>query len=70
VTLASGGVPETFSPDFEGAPEITRMIEDQTLLGRAATLEEVGNAAAFAASDRARTLTATIVNVSCGALID
>jgi enoyl-[acyl-carrier-protein] reductase (NADH) len=70
VTLASGGVPETFPPDFEGAPDITRMIENQTLLGRAATLEDVGNAAAFAASDWARTLTATIVNVSCGALID
>jgi 3-oxoacyl-[acyl-carrier protein] reductase len=70
VTLASGGVPETFAPDFEGAPDITKMIADQTLLGRAATLEDVGNAAAFAASDKARTLTATIVNVSCGALID
>jgi 3-oxoacyl-[acyl-carrier protein] reductase len=70
VTLASGGVPETFSPDFEGAPDITKMIEDQTLLGRAATLEDVGNAAAFAASDAARTLTATIINVSSGALID
>jgi 3-oxoacyl-[acyl-carrier protein] reductase len=70
VTLASGGIPETFLPDFEGAPDITKMIEDQTLLGRAATLEDVGNAAAFAASDWARTLTAAIVNVSCGALID
>ena len=70
VTLASGGIPETFAPDFEGAPDITKMIEDQTLLGRAATLEDVGNAAAFAASDKARTLTAAIVNVSCGALID
>ena len=36
------------------------MIEDQTLLGRAATLEDVGNAAVFAASDWARTLTAAI----------
>jgi 3-oxoacyl-[acyl-carrier protein] reductase len=70
VTLATGGVPETFAPDFEGAADITKAIEDQTLLGRAATLEDVGNAAVFAASDWARTLTATIVNVSCGALID
>jgi len=31
---------------------------------------DVGNAAAFAASDWARTMTAAIVNVSCGALID
>jgi 3-oxoacyl-[acyl-carrier protein] reductase len=70
VTLASGGVPETFPQDFEGLDEISKMIADQTLLGRAATLEDVGNAAVFAASDWGRTLTAAIVNVSCGALID
>jgi 3-oxoacyl-[acyl-carrier protein] reductase len=70
VTLASGGVPETFPGDFEGAAQITKMIEDQTLLGRAATLEDVGNAAAFAASDWARSMTAATLNVSCGALID
>jgi NAD(P)-dependent dehydrogenase (short-subunit alcohol dehydrogenase family) len=70
VTLASGGVPETFPGDFDGAEQITRMIEDQTLLGRAATLEDVGNAAVFAASDWARSVTAGIINVSCGALID
>lgn len=70
VSLETGGVPETFSPDFEGAPDITKMIEEQTLLGRAATLEDVGNAAAFAASDRAPTMTAATLNVSGGALID
>jgi 3-oxoacyl-[acyl-carrier protein] reductase len=70
VTLASGGVPETFPGDFEGAEQITKMIEGMTLLGRAATLEDVGNAAAFAASDWARTMTAATLNVSCGALID
>jgi 3-oxoacyl-[acyl-carrier protein] reductase len=63
-------VPETFPEGFEGAEQITKMIEDQTLLGRAATLEDIGNAAVFAASDWARTMTAAIVNVSCGALID
>jgi enoyl-[acyl-carrier-protein] reductase (NADH) len=41
-----------------------------TLLGRAATLEDVGNTVAFAASDRARTMTAATLNVSAGALID
>jgi 3-oxoacyl-[acyl-carrier protein] reductase len=70
VTLASGGVPETLPESLEGAEKITEMIEAQTLLGRAATLEDVGNAAVFAASDWARTMTAAIVNVSCGALID
>jgi 3-oxoacyl-[acyl-carrier protein] reductase len=70
VTLASGGVPESIPEAFEGREAIVEMIEGQTLLGRAATLEDVGNAAAFAASDWARTLTAAIVNVSCGALVD
>jgi 3-oxoacyl-[acyl-carrier protein] reductase len=70
VTLASGGIPESLPEGTEGREQIKEMIEGQTLLGRAATLEDVGNAAAFAASDWARTMTAAIVNVSCGALID
>ena len=70
VTLASGGVPETLPEGFDGRQEIVEGIERQTLLGRAATLEDVGNAAVFAASDWARSVTAAIVNVSCGALID
>jgi 3-oxoacyl-[acyl-carrier protein] reductase len=70
VTLASGGVPESLPEGFEGRQRIVDLIEGQTLLGRAATLEDVGNAAVFAASDWARTLTAAIVNVSCGTLID
>jgi hypothetical protein len=41
------------------------------MLGRA-VLADVGDVAfvAFVASDRARTMTAATVNVSCGALID
>jgi 3-oxoacyl-[acyl-carrier protein] reductase len=70
VTLASGGVPESIPEDTEGRQEVVELIEGQTLLGRAATLEDVGNAAAFAASDWARSMTAAIVNVSCGALVD
>ena len=37
---------------------------------RVVPLEDVGNAAVFAASDWGRSMTAAIVNVSCGALID
>jgi 3-oxoacyl-[acyl-carrier protein] reductase len=70
VTLESGGVPESLPEDFDGRQAIVDLIEGQTLLGRAATLEDVGNAAAFAASDWARAMTAATVNVSCGALID
>jgi 3-oxoacyl-[acyl-carrier protein] reductase len=40
------------------------------LLPRTATLADVGNVAAFVASDQARTITATQINISCGALMD
>jgi 3-oxoacyl-[acyl-carrier protein] reductase len=70
VTLRTGGVPETIPEGFEGRDRIVGDIEGMTMLGRAATLEDVGNAAAFAASDRARTMTAATVNISCGALVD
>ena len=39
-------------------------------VGRGAQLEDVGNVAAFVASDKARTMTAATANISCGALID
>lgn len=71
VTLRTGGVPESLPEGFEGREEIIeRHIVSPTMLGRAATLEDVGNVAAFVASDRARTMTAATVNVSCGALVD
>jgi enoyl-[acyl-carrier-protein] reductase (NADH) len=70
VTLRSGGVPESISAEFEGRDRIARSIEESTMLGRAATLADVGEVAAFVASDRARTMTAATVNVSAGALID
>ncbi len=69
VTLESGGVPAS-TEGIEAHDEIVEMIEAASLLGRAATVEDVGNVAAFVASDRARTMTAATANVSCGALID
>jgi 3-oxoacyl-[acyl-carrier protein] reductase len=70
VTLQTGGVPETIPESFDGREEITKGIVGSTMLGRAATLEDVGNVATFAASDHARTLTATALNISCGAIVD
>jgi 3-oxoacyl-[acyl-carrier protein] reductase len=70
VTLSSGGLPESLPEDFEGRDAIVELIESQTLTGRAATLEEAGNAAAFAASDQAASMTAATLNISAGALID
>jgi 3-oxoacyl-[acyl-carrier protein] reductase len=70
VTLRTGGVPETIPHGFEGRERIVGDIEKMTMLGRAATLDDVGNVAAFVASDRARTMTAATANISCGTLID
>jgi NAD(P)-dependent dehydrogenase (short-subunit alcohol dehydrogenase family) len=73
VTLKTGGVPESI-PDTADTKEwrssVVAEIEDETLLGRTATLQDVGDVAAFVASDRARTMTAATVNISAGALID
>jgi 3-oxoacyl-[acyl-carrier protein] reductase len=70
VTLRTGGVAEVIPEGFEGREAIVDSIVSQTMLGRAATLADVGNVAAFAASDHARTLTATAINISCGAMVD
>ena len=40
------------------------------MLKRVETLEDVGNVAAFAASDLARTMTATSINITCGRVAD
>jgi NAD(P)-dependent dehydrogenase (short-subunit alcohol dehydrogenase family) len=70
VTLRTGGIPQSIPEGFEGRDALVSSLEGATLLGRAATLEDVGNVAAFVASDRARTMTAATANVSCGALYD
>jgi enoyl-[acyl-carrier-protein] reductase (NADH) len=70
VTLQTGGVPEVIPEGFSAREAITKSIEDRTMLGRAATLDDVGNAAAFAASDMARTITASALNITCGTVVD
>lgn len=70
VTLKTGGIPESIPEDFPGRDHIIANLLPQTLLKRTATLADVGNVAAFVASDQARTLTASDVNISCGAIID
>jgi NAD(P)-dependent dehydrogenase (short-subunit alcohol dehydrogenase family) len=44
--------------------------ERATLLGRLPTLQQVADAAAFFASDRAGATTGAIVNLTCGSLVD
>jgi 3-oxoacyl-[acyl-carrier protein] reductase len=69
VTLRTGGVPQTIA-DEEQRERIGKSIEEASLIGRAATLDDVAAVAAFVASDQARTMTAATVNVSAGALLD
>jgi NAD(P)-dependent dehydrogenase (short-subunit alcohol dehydrogenase family) len=66
VTLQTAGIPETLPDTLSGSGDIAASIEGLTLLGRAATLEDVGNVAAFAASDMARTITGSAINITCG----
>jgi 3-oxoacyl-[acyl-carrier protein] reductase len=67
LTLQTGGILDSLPEDFEGREAIIEATERRTMLKRAATLEDVGNVAAFAASDLARTMTATALNITCGA---
>jgi 3-oxoacyl-[acyl-carrier protein] reductase len=69
VTLQTNGIAESISnPDFRA--KIEEGIVANTMLGRPATLEDVGNAAVFAASDWARTVTASKINITCGGFVD
>jgi 3-oxoacyl-[acyl-carrier protein] reductase len=70
VTLQTGGIPESIPPALAGREEIAAQIRGETLLGREATLEDVGHVAAFVASDRARSITSAEVNLSAGAIPD
>jgi 3-oxoacyl-[acyl-carrier protein] reductase len=47
-----------------------RPAHQTNMLKRTATLTDVGNVAAFVASDQARAMIATEVNISCGAMVD
>lgn len=69
LTLQTGGIPETLPEDFAPRQAITDAIEARTMLGRAAALADVGHVAAFAASDHARSMTATALNLTCGAVV-
>ena len=69
ITLQTGGVPESIPAEFAGRAAIEAELTAQTLLGRTATLADVGNVAVFAASDWARTITGATLNITCGAVL-
>ena len=70
VSLRTSGVIDTIPEDFEGGEAIVESIVEGSMLKRGATFEDVGNVAVFAASDLARTMTATALNISSGTMVD
>jgi 3-oxoacyl-[acyl-carrier protein] reductase len=76
VWLLTTGLPETLTdslfPEYgtgSGAMTRDQLIHwnaERTMLKRLTTLTELGDAAAFLASDRASGMTATAMNISCG----
>ncbi|CAM3889856.1 SDR family NAD(P)-dependent oxidoreductase [Kibdelosporangium persicum] len=70
LSLRTSGIIDTIPEGYENRDKIARSILVQTLTGKAATLEDVGNVAAFAASDQARTITGTEINMTAGAALD
>jgi 3-oxoacyl-[acyl-carrier protein] reductase len=69
VCLRSDALPETW-PQPPDEFEVGRYMVSGTVLERLPTLREVGDTAAFLASDRASAITRTVVNVSCGSVLD
>jgi enoyl-[acyl-carrier-protein] reductase (NADH) len=51
-------------------PEIEVALRARSLLGRVTTLADVGNTAAFLASDRAGATTGTVANLTSGTVVD
>jgi 3-oxoacyl-[acyl-carrier protein] reductase len=70
ITLKTGGIPDSIDDNEPDREAISAGIQQAALLKRAATLADVGNVAAWVASDQARTITAADVNISCGAIVD
>jgi 3-oxoacyl-[acyl-carrier protein] reductase len=53
-----------------GRAELAAELAAPSALGRTATLADVGNAAVFAASDWAASVTGAAINITCGAFMD
>ena len=75
VCLRSEGIPESWEGvSTEGwsmpTEEVEAQIKARSLLGRVTTLADVGNAAAFLASDLAGATTGTVFNLTSGTVVD
>lgn len=75
VCLRLEGIPESWegisTEEWSGSPaEIEAQMKARSLLGRVTTLADVGDAAAFLASDRAGATTGTVFNLTSGTVVD
>ena len=81
VCLRPDGIPETDTItevfglharayDMPSNKEFQSLMESMTVLKRLPTLVEVANTAAFIASDQASAITGTVINLSCGSIVD
>jgi 3-oxoacyl-[acyl-carrier protein] reductase len=71
VCLRPDALPETWGArDTEPVMRAHSYMTDGTAMGRMPTLQEVANAAAFLASERAGAMTGTIVNLTCGSIMN
>ncbi|MFI5159962.1 MAG: SDR family NAD(P)-dependent oxidoreductase [Sphingobacteriales bacterium] len=81
VCLRPDGIPETdtitevfgLHAQAYGMPsnkEFQSLMESMTVLKRLPNLAEVANTAAFIASDQASAITGTVINLSCGSIVD
>jgi 3-oxoacyl-[acyl-carrier protein] reductase len=75
VCLRSEGIPESWegasTEDWSASTEeIEAAMKARSLLGRVTTLADVGNAAAFLASDLAGATTGTVFNLTSGTVVD
>jgi 3-oxoacyl-[acyl-carrier protein] reductase len=68
--LGDGRTLHVYDTGADDARGVLAYMEGGSLLGRLPTLEEVGNAAVFLASDRAGTMTGTVANLTCGSVVD
>jgi 3-oxoacyl-[acyl-carrier protein] reductase len=78
ICLRSAGSPESIADTMDAhaaAKKATReefiaYLKEMTLLKRLPSLADVGNVAVLAASDYAGTMTGTVVNMTCGQIVD
>lgn len=70
VTLKTGGIVDTIPAHEPMRDAIVEGITNATVLKRPALLKDVGNVSTFIASDLARTITGTEINISCGSIVE